>query len=248
MRNIWTIAKREYKLYFNGPVAYAVAFLFFLILGITFFQSLRDALQSALFQQPYTPTIQVITGGVMVFILIFTTPAITMRLLAEEQRSGTMELLLTAPVRDWELVLGKWLGGVLFMLTLILTTLIYAVVLNWLVEPGIDQGLLISGYLGLSLMTMSLISIGVAVSAFFSNQIAAFFASLVIVLALWLTQAASSTTGTTVGEVVKYFNFIEHYIGFFNGVIDLRDVVYYLSFTAVGLFVGNMAVEMRRWR
>lgn len=248
MRNIWTIAKREYKLYFNGPIAYAVAFLFFLILGITFFQSLRDAVQYALFQQPYTPTIQVITGGVMVFILIFTTPAITMRSLAEEQRSGTMELLLTAPVRDWELVLGKWLGGVLFMLTLLMATLVYAVVLNWLVEPGIDQGLLIAGYLGLSLMVMCLIAIGVAVSSFFSNQIAAFFASLVIVLALWLTQAASTSTGTAVGEVVKYFNFIEHYINFFNGVIDLRDVIYYLSFTAVGLFIGNMAVEIRRWR
>src|SRR5512145_1122019 len=144
MRNIWTIAKREYKLYFNGPIAYAVAFLFFLIIGITFFQGLRDAVASAMYQQPYTPTIQIVTGGVMVFLLIFSTPFITMRLLAEEQHAGTMELLLTAPVRDLELVMGKWLGGVFFMFTLLIVTWIYALILNFLVQPGIDQGLLIA--------------------------------------------------------------------------------------------------------
>lgn len=248
MRNIWTIAKREYGLYFNGPIAYAVAFLFFLILGLTFYQNLRDAILSALYQQAYTPTIQVITGGVMVFLLVFTMPAITMRLLAEEQRNGTMELLLTAPVRDSELVIGKWLGGFLFMLTLLLGTLVYALILNWLVKPGIDQGLLITSYLGLALMLMSLVSIGVAVSSFFSNQIAAFFTSLAIVLALWLMQSATNAAGTTSAELIKYLNFIEHYLNFYNGVIDLRDAVYYLSITAVGLFVGSMAVEMRRWQ
>lgn len=248
MKNIWTIAKREFALYFNGPIAYAVAFLFFLILGLTFFQTLRSAVLSALYQQAYAPTIQAITGGVMVFLLIFTMPAITMRLLAEEQRNGTMELLLTAPVRDGELVIGKWLGGFLFMFVLLLSTLIYAVILNWLVKPGIDQGLLVASYLGLILMLMSLVAVGVAVSSFFSNQIAAFFTSLAIVLLLWLMQGDASAAGTTGAEIIKYLNFIEHYINFYNGVIDIRDIVYFLSITSLGLFVGSMAVEMRRWQ
>jgi len=248
MRNIWTIAKREYKLYFNGPIAYAVAFLFFLILGLTFYQNIREAVLSALFQQPYTPSVQMVTGGVMIFLLIFTMPAITMRLLAEEQRSGTMELLLTAPVRDWELILGKWFGGVLFMLTLLGITLIYPFVLNILVDPGIDQGVLITGYLGLILIVMAMIAVGVAVSSFFSNQIAAFFTSLAIVLALWIFQSASNSAGTISSTIIGYFNFIEHYMSFFNGEIDIRDVTYYLSITAAGLFVGITAVEVRRWR
>lgn len=248
MKNIWTIAKREYQLYFNGPIAYAVAFLFFLILGLTFFQNVRQAVISALYQQAYTPTVQVITGGVMIFLLIFTMPAITMRLLAEENRTGTMELLLTSPVRDAELVIGKWLGGFLFMFTLLAATLIYSFILNLLVDPGIDQGLLVASYLGLTLMLMSLVAVGVAVSSFFSNQIAAFFVSLAIVLALWLMQSSPSDTGSVASELIKYLNFIEHYINFYNGVIDLRDIVYYLSLTAIGLFVGSTAVEMRRWQ
>jgi ABC-2 type transport system permease protein len=247
MKNIWTIAKREYQLYFNGPIAYAVAFLFFLILGLTFFQSIRQAVVSAFYQQAYTPTVQIITGGVMIFLLVFTMPAITMRLVAEENRTGTMELLLTSPVRDGELVVGKWAGGFLFMATLLAITLIYSIILNWLVTPGIDQGLLVASYVGLILMLMSLVAVGVAVSAFFSNQIAAFFVSLAIVLLLWLMQSAPTDTGTLT-EVIKYINFIEHYINFYNGVIDLRDIVYYLSITALGLFVGSVAVEMRRWQ
>ncbi len=155
MRNIWTIARREYKLYFISPVAYVVAFLFMAILGFFFYRAMGDAIQQALYQS-YAPTVQVLVSP-MVTLLLFTMPAITMRLLAEEARMGTLELMLTAPVKDWELVIGKWLGGFLFMLTLLVATWVFPIALNIIVEPGIDQGLLLTNYLGLVLMVASLL-------------------------------------------------------------------------------------------
>src|SRR5512133_2503951 len=139
MGNIWTIAKREYKHYFSSPVAYVIAFMILLILGILFYGNL---LGSILQQVP--PTVQIVLGP-LVTLFLFTIPAVTMRTLAEEQRMGTLEILLTAPVRDWELVCGKWLGALLFLLTIVLVTWLYPILMNRIVSPGIDQGLLVSG-------------------------------------------------------------------------------------------------------
>lgn len=246
MKNVWTIASREYKLYFNSPVAYAVMFLFMLILGWFFNVNLRDAILQAAFQTT-TPGVEIVISP-MVTLLLFTMPAITMRLISEEQRMGTLELLLTAPVRDWELVVGKWLGGFLFMLTLLAITWVYPITLNYLVEPGIDQGQLVAGYLGLALVVASLTAIGVAISSFFANQIAAFFVSLGFVLLIWLVRPSSDATGGLWSEILTYLNYIDHYINFFRGIIDLSDVVYYLSITAFSLLIGAVSLEVRRWR
>ncbi len=118
MHNVWTIAKREYNLYFSSPVAYVVAFIIFLILGVFFYYTLLIANSAAAMQQSYVPSIDVILWW-MGLLLAFLTPALTTRLLAEERRLGTIELLMTAPVKDWELVVGKWLGAFLLLLTLI---------------------------------------------------------------------------------------------------------------------------------
>jgi ABC-2 type transport system permease protein len=246
MRNIWTIARREYKLYFISPVAYVVAFLFMAILGFFFYSAMGNAIQQALYQS-YAPTVQVLVSP-MVTLLLFTMPAITMRLLAEEARMGTLELMLTAPVKDWELVIGKWLGGFLFMLTLLVATWVFPIALNIIVEPGIDQGLMLTNYLGLVLMVASLVGLGVGISSLFSNQIAAFFVSLAVVLIFWIVRPAASGTGSLGVELLTYMNFVDHYMSFFQGIIDLSDVIYYVSLTAVGLFLGTVAIEIRRWR
>jgi len=246
MRNIWTIARREYKLYFISPIAYVVAFLFMLILGWFFYSGMRGAILQAAYQAN-APSVQIIISPI-VTLLLFTMPAITMRLLAEEARMGTLELLLTAPIKDWELVIGKWLGGFLFMLTLLAITWIFPIALNFLVEPGIDQGPLVTGYLGLFLMVASLVGLGVGISSLFTNQIAAFFVSLAIVLLFWLVSPSSSTAGGLGTEVLNYLNFIDHYLNFYRGIIDLSDVLYYLSLTAIGLFLGTVSIEIRRWR
>jgi len=243
MRNIWTIAKREYKLYFTTPAAYMIAFMLLLILGVIFYANILASMV-----QQFPPGIQIVIGP-LVTLLLFATPAVTMRLLAEEQRLGTMELLLTAPLRDWELVVGKWLGGFLFLLTLIAITWLYPLLLNQLVSPGIDQGPMLSGYLGVILFASSLVAIGVAVSSLFSNQIAVFFTTLGIFLLLWLISMPSQAMGAVSGGLLRYLDFSEHYYNtFYVGVIDTSDIIYYLSITALALFLGTVSLETRRWR
>lgn len=250
MRNIWTIAKREYKHLFISPIAYVVAFMIFLILGILFYSNI--AIASA--QQfngagGYVPDITIVLGP-LVTILLFTTPALTMRTLADEQRMGTLELLLTAPVRDWELVVGKWLGAFLFYVTVLAVTWIYPITLNFMVKPGIDQGLMVAGYLGLFLLMSSLVAIGVMVSSFFSNQIAAFFGTLGILLVLWLISfPVQQGAGGTGADILNYLDMQSHYFNtFLTGVVELKDVLYYLSVTILALFIGTLSIEMRRWR
>lgn len=244
MRNIWVIAQKEYKQYFISPVAYAVAFAIMLIVGFIFYSVV---LISA--SQQYAPTVQVVISP-LVTILLFTTPAITMRTLADESRNGTLEILLTAPVRDWEVVVGKWLGGVLFVLTILLMTWFFPLVLNQIVTPGIDQGLLVSGYLGLLLLTAAFVAVGVMASSFFSNQIAAFFVTMGILLLLWLiSYPAQSMTGGTAADVLRYLGMSDHFFStFYQGIIELKDIVYYVSVIAVALFLGSVSVEARRWR
>lgn len=243
MHNIWVIAEKEYKHYFISPIAYLLAVALLIILGILFYLNILAASL-----QQYAPGIE-ITLSPMVTLLLFMTPAITMRTLAEENKSGTLELLLTAPVRDWEVVLGKWLGALFLMATLLLITWFFPIALNQIVDPGIDQGVMTTGYLGLFLLVSSLLAIGVMVSSFFSNQIAAFLATLGIFMVLWLIGLFSQVQGATGSSLLAYLSITDHFYNtFLNGIIDLKDITYYLSVTIVSLFIGSLSVEMRRWR
>lgn len=243
MHNIWVIAEREFRHYFISPIAYLLAIAMFLILGILFYV---NVLAASL--QQYAPGIQ-ITLGPMVTLLLFMTPAITMRTIAEENKSGTLELLLTAPVRDWELVIGKWLGAFLMMGTLIFITWFFPIALNQMVDPGVDQGVMLTGYLGIFLLTSSILAIGVMTSSFFSNQIAAFLATLGILLVLWLISLFSQVEGATGSSFLSYLSITDHfYNSFMYGIIDLKDAVYYISVTILALFIGTKSVEMRRWQ
>jgi len=174
---------------------------------------------------------------------------LTMRLLADEVRMGTMELLLTAPLRDFELVIGKWLGAFLFMLVLIGVSLVFPAMLNQMVMPGIDQMQMIAGYLGVILAAAALLGLGVGISALYSNQIAAFFTTLVLFVILWWLIGAPASILPTGGEVFGYLDMSSQLYNNFNeGIIKLSSVVYFLSLTGLGLFIGSTAVEIRRWR
>ncbi len=247
MRNIWIIAKREYKLYFASPAAYMIAFIILLVLGILFYLTIKAASESP----GYVPGVS-ITLAPLATLLMLATPAITTRLLAEEQRMGTIELLLTAPVRDWELVVGKWLGSWLFLLTVVLATFIFPILLNLVVEPGIDQGPLLSGYLGIIMLSAALIAIGVAISSFFSNQLAAFATTMgVLVMLWWIVAPIAQTLGAASGasEWIAYLDLSDHFFSnLLSGILDIRDILYYLSVTALALFISTMSVETRRWR
>ena len=231
MRNIWIIARREYKLFFISPVAYVMAFVFMLILGWFFYSAMRDAFNQSLYTA-YVPSVQIVINP-MVTLLLFIMPAITMRSIAEELRMGTMELMLTAPIKDWELVIGKWLGAFLFMLTLLAFTWVFPLVLNFLVKPGIDQGLFLASYLGLILMVSSLVAIGVFISSLFNSQVVVFLISLGVVMLFWLVRPASNTASGLGTQVLNYLNFVDHYLSFYQGTINLSDIVYYISLTSL---------------
>jgi gliding motility-associated transport system permease protein len=247
MHNILTISQREFKLYFSSPVAYVLGAALYLILGVLFYLNL----QYAAVQTGFVPGIDAILGP-LATLLLFIVPAITTRLLAEERRLGTIELLLTAPVRDWELVIGKWLGAFLLLLTIVSLTIVYALLLNQFVQPGIDQGPLVSGYLGLILVIAAMVAIGVAISSLFSNQIAAFITTMLTLVFLWwiigpISQVLGPTSSSS--QIWTYLDFQGHYFqNMIRGIIDLGDLIFYLSVTALALFLATMSIEIRRWR
>jgi ABC-2 type transport system permease protein len=250
MRNIWTIARREYSRFFTSPVAYVVAFVILLTLGIMFSLTVLVYMQNALSGAgggSSAPDISGITGT-FTFLLVLSVPALTMRLIADENRMGTMELLLTAPVRDWELIIGKWLGCFLFILTVIAVTLIYPLILNSLESPGLDQSQMMTAYLGLILVSGAFLALGVGASALFSNQIAAFFVTLGLFIFLWWLVGFPAQYVTAGGDIFSYLDMKSHFYDSMNtGVIKLSDITYYLSLIALGLFAGTAAVEARRW-
>jgi ABC-2 type transport system permease protein len=247
MRNIWTISKREYKIYFSSPLAYIVMLMILSVIGVIFALNVIN-LTSNPFGMNQAPDASIVTGP-MAFLLVFSAPALTMRLLADEQRMGTLELMLTAPVRDWELVVGKWLGSFLFVLTIIGVSLIFPLMLNGMVTPGIDQQLMLSSYLGIILVAAAFLSIGVSISAMFSNQFAAFFLSMGVLVILWFLIGIPAQIFFSGGEFFNYLNMQSRFYDSLNqGVINLSDIVYFLSVTALGLFIGSVTIETRRWR
>lgn len=249
MRNVWTIARREYKLYFISPVAYVVALLLLLITGIFFVLVVDQAAQAAFSGgSSTTPGTDAIIF-ILAYLFLLALPALTMRLMADEHRNGTLELLLTYPINDWELVVGKWLGSFLFILSIIAVTLIYPLALNKLVSPGIDQGLMLANYLGIILMAAAFLSIGTAISSLFNNQFAAFFATLAVLFFLWWVIGWPAGFMQSGGGIFTYLSLSSHfYDSLLRGTVALSDIVYYLSLTAFGLFLGTVAVEIRRWK
>lgn len=247
MRNIWTIAKREYDHYFVSPIAYVVAFTILLVLGIIFALVIWSYSGQTFMGGGGAPDISPIIGS-FAFLMVLSTPALTMRLLADENRMGTMELLLTAPVRESELVIGKWLGGMLFILTVIAITLVYPIILNNLVEPGIDQGTLLTSYLALILVAAAFLSVGVGISSLFSNQVAAFFVTMISLVTLYWLMGFPADYVQSGAEFFRHMDLQTHFYNLTSGQINLTDLVYFFSLIAIGLFTGSIAVETRRWR
>jgi ABC-2 type transport system permease protein len=255
MRNVWTIAWKEFKLYFSTPIFYVIATMVFLFLGIIFSMDLIQTISNSSSTQTLDGQVML---GPLLTILLFATPAITMRLLAEENSLGTIELMLTAPVRDAELIIGKWLGATLFVSVLIGLTWIYPIFLHAITKPnGIDQGPLVSSYIVLLLLVGALVSIGVCVSAPFKNVTAAFFASLVVSLGLWVSGLGASamsyaggTGGTSLwGTILQYIDFTSHFYNTaYAGRLDLQDIVFYVSIIVLMLFFATRIIESRRWR
>jgi ABC-2 type transport system permease protein len=238
MGNLWTITWRELKTYFASPVAYVVSALFLVVNGYLFAFILLNGREASL-RGVFSNT---------TFILLLLAPALTMRLLAEEQRMGTIELLLTAPVRDWQVVVGKFVGSlILFAVMLLGPTLYYVLILSVFGRP--DYGPIITGYVGVLLLGASFLAVGVFASALTQNQIVAYFIGIAALILLWIADAGSSFAGSNFfGTALGYIAITRHYNDFFGGVISTTDVVYAFSVIAVSLFIATQLLQTRRWR
>lgn len=238
MRNVWTITLRELKSFFVSPIAYVVSAAF-LVLSGALFSLILNGSQEASLRNTFTN---------VTFILVLLAPALTMKLVAEEQRMGTIELLLTAPVHDWQVIVGKYLGSlILFSVTLLAPTLYYALILNVFGQP--DLGPLASSYLGLLLLGGSFLAIGVLTSALTQNQVVAYIIGVVMLLLMWIADAAGRIIGSgAVANVLSYLAITGHYEDFLRGVVDTTHIVYPLSVIVVALFLATQILQTRRWR
>jgi ABC-2 type transport system permease protein len=230
------ISRREIRTYFNSPVAYIVVTVFTAITGYLFFTQLfmeKQAELRAMF-------------GFMPFLFMFVVPAVTMRLLADEKASGTLELLSTMPVRDWEVVLGKFLAALTLIATAIGLTVVFAITVRTL--GPVDRGPAIGGYLGLLLMAGAYVAIGTMCSAFTRNSIVAFIAAFGISFGLYLLGRLTQFVPEGLQPLVSFLSIDGHFENISRGVIDSRDVIYYLSVIGTCLLVATTSLESRRWK
>lgn len=234
MRNVVAIALKEIRGYFVSPVAYVVGFGFLLVMGFLFSVILINS-RSADLRGVFSN---------MGVILLLIAPVLSMRLLAEEYRLGTVELLLTFPVREYEIVVGKFLGAMGFFVVLLLPTLYYPFVLFVYGNP--DFGPILSGYLGVVFLGMAFLSAGMLTSALTQNQIVAAVLGFGLTVLLWLFGSLSGVLPERLADLASYLGVIDHYFGFSRGVIDTRDVVYFLSLTVFFLFATTRVVEAKR--
>lgn len=252
---VWPIFKKELRLYFTSPVAYVVMTIFLLIGGYFFYNIFAfftlASMQSAM--NPAMARDMNVTDSVMrplfsniSVILLLLMPLITMRLFAEERRSGTIELLLTYPVRDGAVLIGKYLAALtLYALMLVLTLLYPAIVVYF---ARVEWGPLVTGYVGLLLMGATFIAVGVFASSLTENQIVASITTFGILLILWIIGWSADYVGGPWGKVLQHLSILERNDNFAKGVLDTKDVVYYLNFVALGLFLTLRSLEARRWK
>lgn len=241
MKNIIAVCTKELYTYFVSPIAYFVCFVFSAISGFLFSLILIGASAYGYKGEYVMETL----FGNLAIILLFFTPVLTMKLFAEERKSGTIELLLTSPITDSQVVFGKFFASWILVLIMLALTLLFPL-LTQRFGP-LDAGLLLSGYVGLLLISASFLSFGLLMSSMSKNQIVAALTSFGFFLALWVIGSISTRFGT-IGKFLSYLSFLEHYNDFSRGVILLKDVVYYISFTCVCLFATFKSVESSKWR
>jgi ABC-2 type transport system permease protein len=237
MRTVQAVAWKEIQVYFSSPMAYIVGLIFLAVTGFFFVINFGDPFPEASLTDFYQ--------GATV-IIVFMAPALTMRLLAEEQKLGTIELLLTSPVRDWEVITGKYVASLVFLLAMLALTSFYVILLLVFSDP--DPGPIYSGYIGLVLYGAASLSIGILTSTLTNNQIIAFVVSAGILMLLYFADAGAGVMTGIWSTLIDEIGMRSHFGDFERGVIDTKNIAYYLSVTAVFLFLSIRALESRRWR
>jgi ABC-2 type transport system permease protein len=252
---VWPIFKKELRVYFTSPVAYGV-FTFFLLISGYFFASIFAFFNLVSMQSAMNPALARdlnVTEGIMrpLFsnigvVMLFMMPILTMRLFAEEKKTGTIELLLTYPVRDGEVLLGKYVAAGTLYLMMLAATALYPGILAYFAR--IEWGPLLTGYLGLTLMGAAFLAVGVLASSLTENQIVAAIATFGALLIFWVIGWSADFAGPVWGKILAHLSILEHFDSFAKGVIDTKDVIYYLNFTILSLFLTLRSLESKRWR
>jgi ABC-2 type transport system permease protein len=252
MRNVLAITGKEVRAYFTSPIAFVVIGMYALLFGYFFYVMLtlfeRQSMQ--MMQMGGTMNVnQMLIAPVFMnaeVVLLFLLPMVTMRTYSEEKRSGTMELLLTAPLTDWQIILGKFFGAMTLFAAMLATTIIHVGLLFWFGEP--EWKPILTTYLGMLLMGGCFIALGLFISSLTKNQIVAATITFAAFLLFWVINWMGSFVGTTAQAVLAHLSIIDHFDDFAKGIIDTKHVIYYVSFIAFGLFLTAKSVDSERWR
>jgi len=254
MRNILAIFRRDLRGYFSSPIAYVIIGLFVVVTGIFFYLLLTSFVQYsyALMMQQQSAPLNVNLMLIRPFLLnlsviiLFIVPMITMRAYSEEKKSGTIELLMTVPLTNWQIIIGKFLATFVLFLVMIGVTLLYLIFLFLWGNPEIVP--IIIGYLGLLLFGAALIATGNFISSLTENQIVAAVGTFAVTMFLWIIGFAADSAGKVLSSILGYLSIVEHFEDFSKGIFDTSHLVYYLSVVAVMLFLTFQSVESAKWR
>jgi ABC-2 type transport system permease protein len=254
MNKIWIICRKELKSYFSSPIAYGLMAFFALIFGYFFYAAVAIFVMRStdpmMAQRPMPMDLnEWIVRPVMMNVSViglFIIPMITMRLFAEEKKTGTIELLATSPITDVEIIVGKWLAAVLLYGSILLLSSVNMMILFLYGKPDIQPMLI--AYLGLLLQGACLLAIGSFISNCTKNQIIAGAGTFAICLLLWVLDWVAAYDTTAFGKIISYMSVTGHFENFAKGVLDSRDVIYYCSLIFLGLFLTARSMESLRWR
>ena len=250
MSNAFAIGWKEIRVYFGSPIAYIIMALFLVVTGVLFVNSLEGPFREASLRVFLAGDVQTGFLGNAVnatFFFLLLGPILTMRLFAEETKLGTIELLLTAPVHDYEVVLGKFFAGLVSIIVLLLLTLYYPLTF-FIAQANPDIGPIIAGYFGLALLCALFVSVGLFASSLSNNQIVSVMLGLVIFFLFWFIGDAAQLVRGNAAAFLQFLSVRVHYTDFAKGIINTQDVVYFLALTAIFIFLTVRSLETRRWR
>jgi ABC-2 type transport system permease protein len=242
MKNVWYLLRKEFRSYFGSPSAYIFIVVFLVLSNYLFFRTFFVVGQASMRD----------FFALVPWLFLFFIPAVAMRLWAEEKKLGTMELLMTFPIKDHEAVAGKFLAAFAFILVAVILTLPLPITLSRIVQPevGIDFGPIIGGYLGIVFLAATYLAIGSFASSLTQNQIVAFIIGVTISFAFFIIGEGFILITVPAGLVplFEYLGLGAHFDNIARGVIDSRDVIYYLSLIAFFLFLNIRVIESRKWK
>ncbi|MBN1296906.1 ABC transporter permease subunit [bacterium] len=255
MKAFWTIVRRDLTGYFLSPVFYALGTVFLLLTGLLFFSNLLvyTEISFSIMQNPYFSQMLNLSADFIrplaaqfAVIFLFIIPALTMRSFAEERRSGTLELMLTYPVSDTQVILAKFCSSFLTMCLILTMTLVYPVLLFTWGTPEIAP--IASAYVGLMCMAAQFIAIGIFASSVTDNQIVSALVAFGLNLVFWMIGWASPSSHGTIHDLMRFLSIIEHYEPMIKGILKITDLLYFLSVSCFFLFLTGQVLESKKWR